>query len=434
MDGHSIAGGINAGLLDQIAIIFAYALVGGFLATKLRLPPIVGYLFAGVIAGPFTPGFVADRHLIEQLGEIGVVLLMFGVGLHFSPRDLMAVRKVAIPGAVIQSMVTTGIGAGLGILFGWGLGGGLVLGLCISVASTVVLIRALMARNAMETPEGQVAVGWLIVEDLLSVLILVLLPVIATALGQGVVQRAPNATWTDALFTEGDSITGFIFRQMGIPESIPVMAFLAFLNVALLLVFIFTIGKKLTLWLLVQVERTHSEELFTLFVVAIGMFVAFAAKGFCGLSVALGAFLAGIMLGSSVLSHRIGQDMRPIRDLFGIVFFTAVGMLFDPSTVIKMPLQLLVVLAVIMVAKPLIAGLIVYALKKPLGTAIMVGAALGQIGEFSFILAVQGQRLNLIPEAAYQLIITGAILSISLNPVMFWLADRLQNRVAPLVP
>jgi len=434
MDGHHAVSSIQTGLLDQIALIFALALAGGFIAAKLKLPPIVGYLVAGMAVGPFTPGFVADRHLIEQLGEVGVVLLMFGVGLHFSPKDLMAVKNVAVPGALIQSIVTTAIGTGLGILFGWGLGGGIVLGLCISVASTVVLIRALMAREAMDTPEGQVAVGWLIVEDLLSVLILVLLPVIAGALGGHEVHRNAYETMADALFTEGDSLVALFIRQVGVHESLLLMIGVAFINVALLLLFVFTIGKKISQWLLAQVERTKSEELFTLFVVAIGMFVAFGAKGVFGLSVALGAFLAGIMLGDSILSHRIGQDVRPIRDLFGIIFFTAVGMLFDPSTVTKMPVQLIIVLALIMVGKPLIAGAIVYALKKPLGTAIVVGAALGQIGEFSFILAVQGQRLGLVPDAAYQLIITGAILSIALNPVMFWIADKLKNGGKPVVP
>jgi monovalent cation:H+ antiporter-2, CPA2 family len=429
MEAHAAVAKLHIGMLDQLALIVAFALIAGFLATKLRLPPIVGFLMAGIAVGPFTPGFQADHELVEQLGEIGVVLLMFGVGLHFSVRDLMAVRKVAVPGAVLQTVLATLLGIGVGHIFGWSLGSGLVLGLALSVASTVVLLRALMARDQMNTDEGRIAVGWLIVEDLMSVLIVVVLPVLAVALGgrNGGAYRADDSL-LQALFREGDSVLAYGLRQAGVPETLPFMIGVAFLNVAILLGLIFFVVKPIAGWLLKRIESTKSEELFTLFVVATGLFIAFQAKASFGLSVALGAFLAGIALGESALSHRISEDIRPLRDLFGIIFFTAVGILFDPSTILKMPGQLLLVLLVVVVGKPLIAGAIVLTLKQPLCTALTVGPALGQIGEFSFILAVLGNHLGLLPDSGYQLIITAAILSIAFNPVMFWISDNFEKR------
>jgi CPA2 family monovalent cation:H+ antiporter-2 len=299
------------------------------------------------------------------------------------------------------------------------------------VASTVVLIRALMARNALESNEGRITVGWLIVEDLLSVLILVILPVLGPSIGGAKMdEKNINESIIDVFFREGDSVLAHLLRQVGMKETFPVMFVVALLNVALLVAIVF-LGKKAAVWFLQQVDKTKSEELFTLFVVAIALFVAFGAKAAFGLSVALGAFLAGIMLGDSVLSHRIGSDVRPLRDIFGVIFFTAVGMLFDPRTIIKMPIPLIVILFVIMIGKPLIAGAIVLALKQPMRSVLVIAPALGQIGEFSFILAVVASRMGILPEQPYQLIITGSILSIALNPVMFWVGDMLAKRLPP---
>ncbi len=416
------------GMMDEIAVVLAFALVGGFIATRLRLSPIVGYLAAGVALGPFTPGFVANQHLEEQLGEIGVVLLMFGVGLHFSVRDLMSVRNIAIPGAIGQSLAATGLALLAALAFGWSFGSGLVLGLAISVASTVVLIRALMDRNALETSSGKVAVGWLIVEDLFSVLLLILLPVLALSLGGTPgEQYSPYESMSTVLHWEGDSLLGLAFRNMGGTESILAVVMIGLANVALLGLLIFSFGRRFITWLVDRVDRTGSQELFTLSIVTLALFVAFTSKAVFGLSVALGAFVAGLVMGGA-RSHVIGEDIRPIRDLFGIIFFAAVGMLFDPATVVRMPFQVLTVLLIIMVGKPVAAAAIVLLLRQPLRTALTVAPALGQIGEFSFILALLGRRLGLLPDEAYQLVITGAIISILLNPALFRLSDKLSAR------
>lgn len=422
------------GLVDEIGIVLAFAFVGGFIAGKLRLPPIVGYIAAGLAVGPFTPGFMADVHLAEQLGEIGIVLLMFGVGLHFSIPDLMRVRKVAVPGAILQSLATTAIAVLLAKGFGWSFGGGLVLGLAVSVASTIVLVRALEERENLETNPGHIAVGWLIVEDMFSVLVLVLLPVLAVSLGgTHAGDHVAADTVMGAMLHESDSLIALGTRMAGIEGSIFTIVGVAFLNVAVLGVVILRLGRGGMFWVLQQIERLHSAELFTLSVVVLALLVAVVAKMVFGLSIALGAFLAGVMMAGSPISHKVGIDVRPLRDLFGVMFFTAVGMLLDPSVIMTVPLQVAAITLLIVVGKPVIAGTIVHLMRQPRNTVFTIGPAMGQIGEFSFILVVLGRELDLLPAEAYQIVIAGAIISIAVNPVLFYLAERMGGG-APSTP
>jgi K+:H+ antiporter len=386
-------------LLSTLAVSLVFAFVGGLLATRLKLPPLVGYLVAGIVVGPFTPGFVADAKLAPQLAEIGVILLMFGVGMHFSVRDLLAVRAVAVPGAVAQIAAATALGAGLARLWGWPLSHGLVFGLSLSVASTVVLLRALEGRGRLATPDGQIAVGWLVVEDLAMVLALVLLPALAGAAAHS-----------------GAS------GSMGLALAVTVgklVLFVAFMLVA---------GVRLFPWLLRRVEKTGSRELFTLAAIALALGVAFGAARLFGVSFALGAFFAGVVINESELSRRAASDMQPLQDAFAALFFVAVGMLFDPSVVVREPLRVLAVIAIIVVGKSLAAFAIVLALRRPLSTALTVSAALAQIGEFSFILAALGVELGLLPGEGQSLILAGALLSITLNPLAFGAADRFASR------
>ena len=414
------------GLLDEIAIVLAFAWFGGFIASRLRIPPIVGYIAAGIAVGPFTPGFVADVALAEQMGEIGIVILMFGVGLHFSVRDLLAVKHIAIPGAVIQILFTTALGIGAALSFNWSFGAGLVLGLALSVASTIVLVRALMARNALDTGNGRIAVGWLIVEDMFSVLVLVLLPILAVSLGGSAAgTHDPNETLMDALLHQGDSVLLYGLRIIGLREGPLQITAIAFINVGLLAIMILLVGKRLVSLMLDAVERLGSEELFTLSTLVVALFIAVISKAVFGLSDALGAFLAGVMVGDYRLRHRVAEEIRPMRDVFGIIFFAAVGMLLNPQTIVDAPLQIVVVVLIIIVAKPLIAAAIVKFLRQSPSTVAMISPALGQVGEFSFILAVLGRSLDLLPEQGYQLIISGSIISIALNPLLFSLAERL---------
>ncbi|MGH8188944.1 MAG: cation:proton antiporter, partial [Steroidobacteraceae bacterium] len=333
-------------LIATIAAAFVLAFALGLLAVRLRLPPLVGYLVAGVLIGPFTPGFVADLGLAGQLAEIGVILLMFGVGLHFSIPDLMAVRKIAIPGAVAQIVTATAIAGAMAYWWGWGLGAALVFGLSLSVASTVVLLRALEQRNALYGPEGRIAIGWLIVEDLAMVLALVLLPALAESLGG----------------TAG-SLPGHVA-----PDSIALALGLTLAKVALFIGVALVVGKRVVPWLLMQVARTGSRELFTLSVLAIALGIAYGSAELFGVSFALGAFFAGVILSESDLSHQAGADSLPLQDAFAVLFFVSVGMLFDPSIVVREPLAVLAVLAIIMVGKSLAAFLIVIAFRYPLST------------------------------------------------------------------
>jgi CPA2 family monovalent cation:H+ antiporter-2 len=380
-------------LIATMSVALALAFVGGFLATRLGLPAIVGYLLAGVAVGPFTPGFVADPSLAPQLAEIGIILLMFGVGLHFSLRDLLAVRSVAVPGAIGQIVATGALAVGLTLWWGWDVEAGLVLGLAISVASTVVLLRALMERDLLETTHGRIAVGWLIVEDLLTVLALVLLPVLAGGTGQ----EGGAAGWTGVLTTVGLTLG----------------------KVALLVTVMLFVGARVVPWLLIQVSRTGSRELFILAILAVAFGVAFGSAVLVGVSLALGAFLAGLVVGESDLSHQAAEEALPLRDAFAVLFFVSVGMLFDPSILLTRPWHVLAVVALIMVAKPLIALLLVVALGRPFRTGLIVGAGRAQIGEFSFILAELGRSLGMLPDEGYSLILAGALISITLNPLLF---------------
>ena len=302
------------GLVDEIGLVLAFAFVGGFIAGKLRLQPIVGYIAAGLVVGPFTPGFIADVHLAEQLGEIGIVLLMFGVGLHFSIPDLMRVRKIAVPGALMQSLATTAIAILLAIGFGWSFGGGLVLGLAVSVARTIVLVRALEEREKLETTAGHIAVGWLIVEDMFSVRVLVLLPVLAVSLGGSQAASAlAEDTVMGAMLHEGDSLLALGARMVGIGDSVFSIIGIAFLNVAVLGFAVLKLGRAGMFWVLKQIERLHSAELFTLAVVVLALMVAVVAKMVFGLSIALGAFLGGVMMAGSSISHKVGEDVPRCR-------------------------------------------------------------------------------------------------------------------------
>jgi CPA2 family monovalent cation:H+ antiporter-2 len=391
-------------LITILAMGFVLAFALGFIAIRLRLPPIVGYLVAGILIGPFTPGIVADIALAGQLAEIGVILLMFGVGLHFSAADLMAVRWIAIPGAVAQIVIATAIGAAMAMMWGWSLGAGLVLGLALSVASTVVLLRALDERNAVGTVNGRIAVGWLIVEDLAMVLALVLLPALAQLLGG----RADAAS-------------------MSMPELLTNLG-LTFGKVVLFVAIVMAIGPRVVPWLLSQVARVGSRELFTLAVLAIALGIAYGSAKLFGVSFALGAFFAGLVLSESRFSHKAAADSLPMQDAFAVLFFVSVGMLFDPSILTREPLAVLAVLAVILVGKSIAAILIVLALGYPISTALTVAASLAQIGEFSFILAGLGIALGLMPTEGRDLILAGALMSITLNPLAFAAVDALSRR------
>ena len=387
-------------LITTLAAGFGLALLLGFVAVRLRLPALVGYLVAGILIGPSTPGFVADVQLAGQLAEVGVMLLMFGVGLHFSLADLMAVRRIALPGAIAQMAVATLMGLGLSWFWGWTLGAGLVFGLSLSVASTVVLLKALESRGQLESVNGRIAVGWLIVEDLAMVLALVMLPALAGPLG-GVGSGS------------GESLGLALGRTL--------LAVVAF--VALMLV----VGRRLFPWLLWQVAKTGSRELFTLCVIAAAITIAFGSAALFGVSFALGAFFAGMVLRESQFSHRAADESLPLRDAFAVLFFVSVGMLFDPRVLLERPFQVLAVVGVILVGKSLAAALVVLLFRYPLNTALTVSAGLAQIGEFSFILAALGVSLGLLPAEGQSLILAGALISIALNPLAFTFSEPLRR-------
>ncbi len=376
------------------ALVLAFLL--GMLANKLRFSPLVGYLLAGVLAGPFTPGFVADTNLAPELAELGVILLMFGVGLHFSLKDLMSVKGIAIPGAIAQIFVATLLGLGLSSALGWNLMTGLVFGLCLSTASTVVLLRALEERQLVDSQRGRIAIGWLIVEDLVMVLTLVLLPAIAGMMTQG------NASFSlllwDLLITIGK-----------------VVAFMV-----IMIVF----GRRAVPWILAKSAATGSRELFTLAVLALALGIAFGAVEFFDVSFALGAFFAGMVLNESELSHRAAHDTLPLRDAFAVLFFVSVGMLFDPHILIERPLAVMGALAIILFGKSVAAWLLVTWLGHTRRTAMTISVSLAQIGEFAFILAGLGVSLGLLNDDGRNLVLAAAILSIMINPVMFSLAER----------
>ena len=394
----------HTSLIATIVAGLGLAFVFGALANRLKLPVLVGYLLAGVIVGPFTPGYVADQQLAPQLAEIGVILLMFGVGLHFSVKDLMAVRKIAIPGAVAQITAATLMGVGLAVALGWGWGAGVVFGLALSVASTVVLLRALQERRLIETDRGRIAVGWLIVEDLAMVLALVLLPALSGALGG--ITTAHGA----------GGIAGAFALTIG-----KVAAFVAFMLI---------VGRRVIPWILHRIAHTGSRELFRLAVLAIALGVAFGSAALFGVSFALGAFFAGMIMAESELSHQAANETLPLRDAFAVLFFVSIGMLFDPMVLLREPLAVLATVAIIVLGKSVAAYFIVVAFKRPKSVALTISVSLAQIGEFSFILAGLGVSLKLLPPEGRDLILAGAILSILLNPLLFAWLDKAMVKVS----
>ena len=401
----------DVSLITTIAAAFGLAIILGYVASRLRMPPLIGYLVAGILIGPATPGFVADLELAGQLAEIGVMLLMFGVGLHFSLQDLLAVRRIAVPGAIVQIAVATVLGVVTSMAWGWDFGGALVFGLALSCASTVVLLRALEARGVLESINGRIAVGWLIVEDLVMVLVLVLLPAIAGLLGgkvPGMETQADTSMW----WTVGITLA-------------KVVAFMVFMLV---------VGRRLFPKILWLVARTGSRELFTLCVLAAAVGVAYGSAKLFDVSFALGAFFAGMMLRESEFSHRAAEESLPLRDAFSVLFFVSVGMLFNPQVLVDEPVRVLVVAAIIIVGKTLAAIALVLAFRYPLNTALTVGASLAQIGEFSFILAGMGVALGLLPLEGQSLILAGALISIALNSFIFTAIEPVQKFIRARSP
>ncbi len=387
-----------------VGIVLAFAL--GALANRLRISPIVGYLLAGVLVGPHTPGFVADQSLAGELAEIGVILLMFGVGLHFSLKDLLSVRSIAIPGAVGQMAVATLLGLWLALALGWPVGAGIVFGLALSVASTVVLLRALQDRHLLDSERGRIAVGWLVVEDLAMVLTLVLLPALASVMGAA---GAPAASAPFSIPGIPDIVTSLVLTVGKVAAFVAVML---------------VVGRRVIPWLLHRIVHTGSRELFRLAVLAISLGVAYGCALLFDVSFALGAFFAGMILSESELSQRAAEETLPLRDAFAVLFFVSVGMLFDPLILIRDPWPVLAAVAIVMLGKSIAAFAIVLAFGRPLATALTISASLAQIGEFSFILAGLGLALKLLPEAGRDLILASAILSIMANPALFALVDR----------
>ncbi|MCR6685468.1 YbaL family putative K(+) efflux transporter [Pseudoxanthomonas sp.] len=405
----------DTSLIDIVAVGLALAFVLGAIANKLRLSPLVGYLLAGICVGPFTPGFVADQEIANQLAEIGVMLLMFGVGLHFSMDDLLEVKWIAIPGAVAQIAVATLLGWGVASLMGWPALHGVIFGFSLATASTVVLLRAMEERRLLETLRGKIAVGWLIVEDMACVLALVMMPVIAGLLG-------PEAAGESHTLGSVLASIGWTIVQLGL-----------FVAVMLL------VGRRVIPWVLEKIAGTGSRELFTLSVLAIALGVAFGAAALFGVSFALGAFFAGMMLNESELSHKAANDSLPLRDAFAVLFFVSVGMLFDPAILVEHPWQVLATAAIIMFGKSAAAFFIVRAFGHPKMTALTISASLAQIGEFAFIIAGLGVALRILPPAGQALVLAGALISIMLNPMIFMLLDRWEARhredaPAPLEP
>ncbi|WP_370262055.1 cation:proton antiporter [Limnobacter sp.] len=390
----------DVSLIATLAFGFGLALIFGFIAERLKAPALLGYLVAGFLIGPATPGFVANPELTNQLAEIGVMLLMFGVGMHFSLKDLLAVKNIALPGAIVQMATATLLGMGVAHFWGWPMGQSLVFGLALSVASTVVLLKALEARGMLTSANGQIAVGWLIVEDLAMVLILVLLPPLAGMLGGN--GQAPDG---DFALTLGITL----------------------LKVALFIALMLLVGKRTIPWMLWHVAKTGSRELFTLSVIALAISLAFVAAKLFDVSFALGAFFAGMVMRESELSHRAAEESLPLRDAFAVLFFVSVGMLFQPSIVVDYPLRVLAVVGIIVFGKSIAAAALVLLFKYPLKSALIIAASLAQIGEFSFILVGLGLYLGLVDLQVQSLVVSGAILSIALNPLLFGLIPRLNK-------
>jgi Kef-type K+ transport system, predicted NAD-binding component len=381
---------------------FVLAFVLGMIALRFKLSPLVGYLLAGVVVGPFTPGWVADTGLAQQLAEIGVILLMFGVGLHFSPRDLLAVRKIALPGALVQIIVATVLGWGVGRLMGLGDAEAALMGFSLSVASTVVLLRALEERKEIKTQTGKIAVGWLIVEDLVMVIALVLVPLLAVAGAQ-----SGGATdWGQVAMTIGGTL----------------------LSVVIFVAFMLVVGARVLPWVLVRIAHTRSRELFTLGVLSISLGIAYLAYAVFGASFALGAFIAGVVLNGTPLGHNAAERALPLRDAFAVLFFVSVGMLFDPRVLLEQPAAVVAVVAIIVAGKSVAALAITSLFRLERTPSLLIAASLAQIGEFSFILAGVGLKLDIMSRSVHDLILAGALISIVANPFVFKLADRLSGK------
>jgi CPA2 family monovalent cation:H+ antiporter-2 len=394
----------HTSLIAMLVFGFVLAFVLGALANRLRLSPLVGYLLAGVLAGPFTPGFVGDAEIAPQLAEIGVILLMFGVGLHFSLRDLMSVKTIAIPGAVAQIVVATVLGWGLAEMMGWSHIEGIVFGFSLATASTVVLLRAMEERRLLDPRRGKIAVGWLIVEDLACVVALVLIPALAGALGgSGAGEPVGAAAIAKALAITFGKVAAFV-------------------------AFMLIVGRRAIPWVLERIAGTGSRELFTLAVLAIAMGVAFGSAELFGVSFALGAFFAGMLLNESEFSHQAAQDSLPMRDAFAVLFFVSVGMLFDPNILVQHPWQVLATVLIILFGKSVAAYAIVRAFGHPNSTALTISTSLAQIGEFAFIIAGLGLTLGILPKDGHSLVLAGALISIMLNPILFMALDRWQAR------
>jgi monovalent cation:H+ antiporter-2, CPA2 family len=387
-------------LISTIVFGLVLAFIFGFIANRLKLSPIVGYLLAGVAVGPYTPGFVGDSDLALQLAEIGVILLMFGVGLKFSLEDLWSVRGVALPGAIVQMSAATLLGIGFGTLIGLPLAESLVLGVSLSVASTVVLLRALEERKLVKTENGRICVGWLVVEDVAIVLAIVLLPTVV-AIGQG----------------------------GGMSEAAGARLFETLLKIAAFVALMLVVGARVFPWLIIQIAHTKSRELMGLGTLALALGVAYAAYTLFDASFALGAFLAGVMLNGTAFTHKIAEDSQPLRDTFAVLFFVSVGMLFNPAVLVEQPLQIAAVVGIVILGKGLAALAITTLFKLPLATGLMIAVALAQIGEFSFVLAGLGRQLGVLGDDTYNLILAAALISIALNPFLFALIERLSMRV-----
>ena len=401
-------------LISMIVAGLVLAFIFGAIATRFRMPPLVGYLIAGIVVSPHTPGFVADADIAHELSEIGVILLMFGVGLHFSLKDLLSVRAIAVPGAIVQIAGATIMGLGLALLMGWGTSAGLMFGFPLATASTVVLLKAMQDRHLVETEKGRIAVGWLIVEDLACVLALVLIPAIA-GLGDASASHDPFVALIERF-------TGWHLNLYAI-LAVTVIKLAAFVG------FMLIVGRRIIPWVLHLTAHTGSRELFRLAVLAIALGVAAGSSYLFGVSLALGAFFAGMILSESELSHRAANETLPLRDAFAVLFFVSVGMLFDPQTLISNPLPLLVTVLIIIFGKSIFAFLLMVAFRQPVGTALTISASLAQIGEFAFILAALGVSLGILPPEGRDLVLGGAIISILLNPAIFFLTDRLAPRL-----
>lgn len=393
----------NVSLITTVAAGFGVALFLGFIAERIKIPALVGYLVAGIALGPATPGFVADVHIASQLSEIGIMLLMFGVGLHFSPEDLLAVKRVAVPGALVQMGTVAAVGFTLAWHWGWSVGGALVFGLSLACASTVVMLKSMEARGQLATMNGKIAVGWLVVQDLATVLVLVLLPPLSGMLGAPT--TAPTATTQPLWMTLGQTL-------------LQVSAFIALMLI---------VGRRLLPWLLWQVAGTGSRELFTLSVIATAIGIAYGASALFNVSFALGAFFAGTVMRESEFAHRAAEETLPLRDAFSVLFFVSVGMIFNPLILIEQPLRVAGVIAIIILGNGLVTLALVLALRYPINTALSVGASLGQIGEFSIILSGLGVSLGLLPDEGMSLILAGVLISISLNSFLFAAVEPLRQ-------